>query len=290
MPDEIIICDDGSTDRTPNVAREILENTEIAFKIIEITNSGPANARRVAVEASTGNWLAFLDSDDLWERDYLASLEEIILQENVDSIVANFRMVRDNGSEILASKFHTAPPGFWQESLIEGADCFISGGKELFINALSFQCSFPSALMCSRTAYEKIGGIVNSPHKLKSEDAHFVRRLYFFCRTCFYRPVKVKIVVHGNNRSFDQGSVDLVGTLIGRLEILKALGQIDEIKAECGKELQIEIEKSELHIFNQMFWAKRYCDAIGQFAKIRSGNKNLKAYLRFLFARIKIYL
>lgn len=61
LPVQIIVVDDGSTDETERVAR--------SFSQIEYSKqaqSGAAAARNRGVEQARGEWLAFLDADDLW--------------------------------------------------------------------------------------------------------------------------------------------------------------------------------------------------------------------------------
>ena len=63
---ELIIVDDGSTDDTVRKCEEFLLNKSIAFKIIKKSNGGPSSARNQGINHSTGDLIAFLDSDDLW--------------------------------------------------------------------------------------------------------------------------------------------------------------------------------------------------------------------------------
>ena len=62
---EMIIVDDGSSDDTEDVVLSIIENdNRIQFHKLS-QNSGPAVARNTGIEKAKGNYIAFLDSDDL---------------------------------------------------------------------------------------------------------------------------------------------------------------------------------------------------------------------------------
>jgi GT2 family glycosyltransferase len=65
-PGEIIVVDDGSTDDTIAVARSF------GVRVIALTNGGPSAARNAGMRAATGEYVAFLDADDLWAPEKLA--------------------------------------------------------------------------------------------------------------------------------------------------------------------------------------------------------------------------
>lgn len=67
---ELIIVDDCSTDNTDEVVNQYLTDERIHY-IKNDTNSGAAVSRNRALREAKGKWIAFLDSDDLWEQDKL---------------------------------------------------------------------------------------------------------------------------------------------------------------------------------------------------------------------------
>ena len=63
---ELIIVDDCSTDNTDEIVNQFLVDERIHY-IKSDTNSGAAVSRNRALREAKGRWIAFLDSDDLWE-------------------------------------------------------------------------------------------------------------------------------------------------------------------------------------------------------------------------------
>lgn len=88
LPSEIICVDDGSNDDTVKIISEIKEkNSDILYiKIILQPNSGPSVARNVGVENSMSDYIAFLDSDDIWHPKKLELSSKAILDFNLDFI------------------------------------------------------------------------------------------------------------------------------------------------------------------------------------------------------------
>ncbi len=68
---EVLVIDDGSTDGTETVCRELDDRIRYVRLDREKEPGGAAAARNRGASEATGQWLAFLDSDDLWPTDYL---------------------------------------------------------------------------------------------------------------------------------------------------------------------------------------------------------------------------
>lgn len=85
---EIIIVDDGSTDDTQKIIESIKCN-KIIYKKLE-KSSGACNARNVGVELSTGEYIAFQDSDDIWKDNKIKYQLQVLKENDVDIVCSGY--------------------------------------------------------------------------------------------------------------------------------------------------------------------------------------------------------
>ena len=69
---EWIITDDGSTDESAEYIKNLC-NEDSRIKLFKQTNLGPAKARNNSIKNAKGQYLAFLDSDDIWFPEFLST-------------------------------------------------------------------------------------------------------------------------------------------------------------------------------------------------------------------------
>jgi glycosyltransferase involved in cell wall biosynthesis len=94
---EIICIDDGSTDRSPEILREQAEK-DGRFTVIIQPNSGQGAARNRGIEISTGEYIGFVDSDDLVSSDYFEILYSSAVHFKADIAATNNSMhLYENG-------------------------------------------------------------------------------------------------------------------------------------------------------------------------------------------------
>ena len=81
---EAVIVDDGSNDESLSIIREFTSHQPGTWKIISQKNQGQCKARNVGIEQSAGEFVAFLDGDDLWEKNKL-EVQVRMLEENKEA-------------------------------------------------------------------------------------------------------------------------------------------------------------------------------------------------------------
>jgi glycosyltransferase involved in cell wall biosynthesis len=81
LPDEVVISDDGSSDNTLEVVRRFIEKhgVGINWRTIHNKHQGSGATRNAGIRETTSEWIAFLDSDDLWEEKKIERIVRAIL-------------------------------------------------------------------------------------------------------------------------------------------------------------------------------------------------------------------
>lgn len=95
---ELIIVDDCSTDGSRELIERFVEIDKRIHAIFLESNVGVAHARNTAIRYSTGNYIAFLDADDIWLRDKLLKQNEGFLS-GADVVYSDFVRFYEDGRE-----------------------------------------------------------------------------------------------------------------------------------------------------------------------------------------------
>lgn len=106
---EIICVDDGSTDGCLSILQEYAERYP-EIKVIHKENGGLVSARKAALEAATGEYIAHVDSDDYIEPDMYRELMALMTENNADIVTSG--LIRDYGNHTV-TEGETIPAGLY---------------------------------------------------------------------------------------------------------------------------------------------------------------------------------
>ena len=102
---EIILVDDGSPDRCPEMC-DAYQKMDSRVQVIHQKNGGCFSARNAALDQITGDYIAFLDSDDFWDRDHLETLYRSLRENDTDMVICNYRNIDEDGNVIKPLAFN----------------------------------------------------------------------------------------------------------------------------------------------------------------------------------------
>jgi len=98
---EMIIVDDGSKDNSAEIIR-IYEKKDERIKLVQQANGGSASARNNGIRLAKGRYIALLDADDIWEKDFLKSQLALIKEKQAIVVHASYKRINENSEEILS--------------------------------------------------------------------------------------------------------------------------------------------------------------------------------------------
>ena len=94
---ELIIVDDCSTDNTDEIVSKYIKvDSRVKFYKLE-KNSGAAVVRNTALEKAEGRFIAFLDSDDVWDRKKLEKQISFMKSNNYGFSFTSYRLMKEDG-------------------------------------------------------------------------------------------------------------------------------------------------------------------------------------------------
>lgn len=178
-PVEVIVVNDGSTDRGPEIVKGF---GSPLIRLIDQPNAGVSAARNRATVEAAGDLIAYLDGDDMWTEGYLAKIASMITEyPGCGAYSAALDIVSGN-------KIHPAK-SLREEGIVE----------DFFREAMKYYICQPSATVIPKTVLEKTGGF---PEGMKmGEDLYLWIKIASEYKICFTPERLVRYNRTASNRS-----------------------------------------------------------------------------------------
>jgi glycosyltransferase involved in cell wall biosynthesis len=149
---EVLVCDDGSTDNSAEVAADFADRLDLRFETAE-NFGGPARPRNRGIALARAPFVAFLDSDDWWMPDKLANSLPV-LESGADVVYHDLYIVRSHHQQTSEEKAESTPPR-----------------APMFQSLLCTGISIPnSSAVVRKCLLEQIGGVCEDRDLISVED------------------------------------------------------------------------------------------------------------------------
>jgi glycosyltransferase involved in cell wall biosynthesis len=205
LPIEIIVIDDGSTDKSVDIA----ESFGPPVRVIRQKHQGESVARNRGIDEAKGDWIAFLDADDIWKANKLESqLKKILIDPNLICIHSHYYFLENKIgippiNEVFLEK------NYQPETLITGN--FINSSTAVVKKSTSVRfpvwCQrgediiyFVELSLCGRFEYVPEPLVGYRVHDLKQYKGHKEDRLLTF-QSCHYWLMEIAPMKIGVKRS-----------------------------------------------------------------------------------------
>ena len=166
---EIILVDDGSTDRTPEIC-DRYEREHECVRVIHKENGGPSSARNAGVAAAVGDFIGYVDGDDWVEPEMYERMLEACLEKDADMAICTYRQVGRGAEQI-------HPTGKVLElARVEALELYISGHPQYHIYHSVWSKLFRKELIAD----------IRFPEGRKSEDIMYTTRALVKALRCVF--------------------------------------------------------------------------------------------------------
>ena len=201
--DEVIIIDDGSTDKTSQITKDFPN-----IKYFYQENSGVSSARNLGIKKAKNVWIAFLDSDDEW---YVQKLQEqVAFHKKRTDILMSYtdeEWIRDGNTVKIPKKFQKK-------------------GKDAFLENLSYCNIAPSSVLIHKNVFDKAGFFDESLEVCEDYDL-WLRIALEFEIALIHKKLIMKYAGHEDQLSFKHWGMD-------RFRVIALENLLNRVHLEAG--------------------------------------------------------
>lgn len=165
---EIILVDDGSTDSSGIICDDYQKNNTNVFSYHK-KNGGLSDARNYGIDRANGKYIAFVDGDDMVEKDYISFMYKLIKEGNVEISSCGIKKIYENGT-IKIDSFENIHKNF------------IGNEAEIYLNVIGYF----NVSACNKLFKKDLFDTIRFPKGKKSEDWFVMYKIIEKSNELFY--------------------------------------------------------------------------------------------------------
>lgn len=261
---ELLLIDDGSKDRSIEIARDLLEKSDINYRIITQENSGVSAARNRGIHEAVGEYVCFLDSDDYIHKDYIKLMYEKASEFNCDLVFCDYVQVDSKDNILVASTTR------YLDNFIDGRDAAL---KQL---SCDITIGMGSALY--RTSIIKENNILFDSSRKYAEDVVFTVKALLNMKKIISVNEALMFYVRWDSsvtNAISLKHLDCYYSFVDLLEYVKVHGDFKEIEKFL---VEYKIPYAISHVFSILSRDEKFHEELFEFLKDDRVKKALKMY------------
>lgn len=230
---EIWLVDDGSPDRCGQICDEYAA-IDNRIKVIHKTNGGLSDARNVAIDLATGEWITFVDSDDYVTEDYVETLYSLVAKYHCMMAVADWQIL-PLGSNVAIENKKTVEIFFSSRGALE--DMFnqrhfdTSACAKLYHRDLFRDIRYPKGML-----FEDLLTTFKLMLRCENGIAYSNRKIYYY----MFRPSSIE------GSSFSEKKMD------SAIEVFNVMKSYEIELADVSRALKSKLSAFSFHLLLKM--------------------------------------
>ncbi len=235
---ELVVVDDGSKDSTLVIVKSLAEK-DWRIKVVSSKNGGVSLARNLGIERSSGEFLAFLDADDIWLSDNLTKKVEMLMKEPTLGLVHSSAEII-NAKSILTGGILEGIEGYILDELLAWKRTCIPG---------------PSSILIRKELIEKVGGF--DPELSTAADQDFFIRVAASYKIGRVSEVTWQYRIHENNMHANILLMEHDELLVYRKAKSRKLFKSKKFERNCFSRMYLILSGS-WWVYEKNFWKASY--------------------------------
>ncbi|ALB44258.1 glycosyltransferase family 2 protein [Clostridium beijerinckii] len=261
---ELLLIDDGSKDKSIDIARGLLENSSINYKIITQKNSGVSAARNRGIKEASGEYITFLDSDDYIDHKFVERMYEKAEEGKCEIVFCDYSEVDAKGNVLVQNRTN-----YLNE--------FISG-KEAALMQLKDDITIGMRSAIYKSSIIQDNNLLFDTKRKYGEDMVFVvKALLYAKKVISVNEVLAFYVIWGNSvtQNVSLKHLDCYYSYIDLLNDIKDDESLNKIKSFL---VEFKIPYSISHVFSVLGKDSNFHEELFKFLNKEDVRKYLKNY------------